>query len=86
MTLLRAVESDADDWIECLEAADRRVQMSAIRVVTREESPDHYGLGLEPAEAPRRRVHSGMSVARQSPREPDPESYEDAWTRPIRRH
>ena len=86
--------SEADAWESCIQrsegAAVRRiVRVAGVRVSTpREPSPDYYGLGAAPKIPTARRIHTGVSIARQSPsrRSPDPESYRDPWTRPSRRH
>ena len=65
-------------------ATEHVVQVTAGIAVARGVSPDHYGLGERPSHAPQRRVHSGASVARQAPNEPDPDDYIDAWTKPPR--
>ena len=88
---LRVTVNEAEEWVECLEAADRRVQVSATRIAPREESPDRYGLGRhlaeQPKEAPRRRVRSVALIAKREGRvsDYDPADYEDVWTRPARR-
>ena len=86
---LRVDDSKAEEWVRSLEAADRRVQVSAMRVAPREVSSDHYGprrhLAERPEEAPRRRVMSVQGIAPQEDRVPDPADYEDVWTRPARR-
>ena len=89
----RVAESEAEEWERCVEAADRRAQVTATRIAPREASPDHYNLGAHLAErreeAPRekRQRRYVASVARQDSREPDydPADYEGAWTRPARR-
>ena len=68
--------------MKCIEAADRRVQVSANRVTPRETSPDHYGLRRHlterPEEVPKRRARSVASVARQEESNYDPADYTGA--------
>ena len=80
--------SEADEWVRCVEASDRRVQMSAVSVAPREPSPDHFGLrchlAKRPEEAPRRKVANATAAEPQRGSEPDPSN---VWLWPAgRRH
>ena len=86
---LHVNNSDAEEWVQCLEAADRRIQVSATRVAPREASPDHYGLcrylAERPKEAPKRWIVSVALVARVVEKKTDPADYECVFLRSARR-
>ena len=84
-------EADAlDRWVQQSEgtASRRVVRVAGMRSSPRDPSPDYFGFGTAPGGTqPRRREHSGVSVARQSAsRSPSPSSHsDDLWFR-SRRH